>query len=128
MYFTSLHLWEYLQWLSILSVIKKYLHHFLKSNFEMLAKPSVLFLRISLSMYEQSLENFMLFSKPDSDSLFPSLGGLPNISWCRYQIRAKNVTRVQVFHLLIISKREKSGLHPQTIVEVQFSTFNYKTG
>jgi len=105
MYFTSLHLWEYLQWLSILSVIKKYLHHFLKSNFEMLAKPSVLFLIISLSMYERNLENFlMLFDIPNSDSLIPSLGGLPNINWCWYQIRAKNVTWVQVCHLLIISK------------------------
>jgi hypothetical protein len=25
-------------------------------------------------------------------------------------------------------KREKSGLHPQTIAKVRFSTFNYKTG
>jgi len=81
MYFTSLHLSEYLQWLSILSVTKKYLRHFLKSNFEMLAKPSVLFLRISLSMYERNLENFlMLFDIPNSDSLIPSLGGLPNIN------------------------------------------------
>ena len=26
-----------------------------------------------------------------------------------------------------LSKREKSSLHPQTIINVQFSTFNYKT-
>lgn len=84
MYFTSLHLSEYMQWLSILSVIKKYLRHFLKNNFEMLAKPLVPFLRISLSMYERNLENFlMLFTTPNSDSLILSLGGLPNINWCR---------------------------------------------
>lgn len=81
MYFTSLHLSRYMQWLSILSVIEKYPRHFLKSNFKMLAKPLVLFLRISLSMYEQNLENFlMLFSIPNSDFSIPSLGGLPNIN------------------------------------------------
>uniref|UniRef100_A0A0A9DS73 Uncharacterized protein n=1 Tax=Arundo donax TaxID=35708 RepID=A0A0A9DS73_ARUDO len=48
---TSLHLSECMQWSSILSGIKNYPPHFLKSNFEMLAKLWVLCLRILLSMW-----------------------------------------------------------------------------
>jgi hypothetical protein len=110
MYFTSPRLSEYMQWLSILSVTKKYLRHFLKSNLEMLAKPLVLSLRICLSMYEWNHEMqyiifLMLLGIPNSNSLILYLGGLPNINWCWKQIRTKNVTWVQVCCFLIIQKQ-----------------------
>jgi hypothetical protein len=81
MSYTSLRLLQYMQWSSILSVIKNYRRHFLKSNFEMLAKLLALCLGISLSMYEQyhTIEciNFTMLSS-QSDCLIPPLGGLPN--------------------------------------------------